>query len=57
MEENKRREDYLGERYALAMERIRQICAEETVPAPFCLYFRRTAEFLIQMEELKHIID
>lgn len=50
-------EDYLKERYVLAMERIHRICEEETVPAPFCVFFGRTAQFLVQMEELKRVID
>ena len=50
-------EDYLKERYVLAMERIHRICEEETVPAPFCIFFGRTAQFLVQMEELKRMID
>ena len=57
MFENETKEGYLKERYCLAMERIHEICAEETVPAPFCIYFRKTAQFLRQMEELKRTID
>lgn len=56
MEQNGK-EDYLSERYVLAMERIRQICTEHTVPEPFCGYFKRTAEFLVQMAELKQCVD
>lgn len=56
MEQNGK-EDYLNERYVLAMERIRQICTEHTVPEPFCGYFKRTAEFLVQMAELKQCVD
>lgn len=57
MEELNEREAYLKERYCLGMERIHGICAEETVPAPFCVYFRKTAEFLILMEELSRKLD
>lgn len=57
MEERNDREEYLKERYCLAMERIHGICAEKTVPAPFCDYFRKTAEFLLLMESLKKKLD
>jgi leucyl aminopeptidase (aminopeptidase T) len=57
MEQNQENEAYLKERYSLAMERIHGICTEETVPAPFCIYFRKMAQFLVQMEELKRVID
>ncbi len=49
-------EEYLEERYSLAMERIRGIGGEETVPAPFCVYFRKMAEFLIQMDALRRTL-
>lgn len=52
MEETNKKEEYLKERYTLAMERIHGIVREETVPAPFCVYFKKTSEFLIQVEEL-----
>ena len=35
MEETNKKEEYLKERYTLAMERIHGIIQEETVPAPF----------------------
>ncbi len=57
MEYNNEKEEILKERYCLAMERIHEICKEETVPAPFCIYFRKTAEFLVQMETLKRAVD
>ncbi len=57
MEQTMQMEAYLKERYGLAMGRIHEICTEETVPAPFSVYFHKTAEFLIQMEELKRSID
>lgn len=52
MEETNKKEEYLKERYTLAMERIHGIIQEETVPAPFCVYFKKISEFLIQVEEL-----
>ena len=53
MEEQMECEAFLKERYGLAMERIQSICREETVPAPFCIYFQKAAEFLVQMDELR----
>jgi leucyl aminopeptidase (aminopeptidase T) len=44
--------DGLMERYHLAMERIHQICTEETAGGAFGIYFRRVADFLVQMEAL-----
>lgn len=49
--------EFLQERYCLAMERIHSIGTDETVPAPFISYFRKMAEFLLQMETLKQKID
>ncbi len=57
MEQENRNERYLTERYRLAAERIHAICSEETVPAPFCDYFQKTARFLVQMEDLKNCLD
>ena len=53
MEEINKKEEYLKERYTLAMERIRESGQEETVPAPFCVYFKKTAEFLIWVDGLR----
>ena len=52
MEQNELEFDNLRERHALAMERIRQICTEETAPGSFGVYFRKVASFLVQMKEL-----
>ena len=57
MEQENRNEVNLEERYRLASQRIHEICAEETVPAPFCDYFQKTARFLVQMEDLKNCLD
>lgn len=57
MEQDNRKEVYLKERYHLAMERIHGICTEETVSAPFCIYFKKTAQFLLLMEEVKNAIE
>lgn len=50
-------ESVIKERYILAMERIHAISREQTVPEAFCDYFKRTAEFLVQMETLKEKLD
>ena len=47
------KEEYLKERYCLAVQRIQGISGEKTVPAPFCVYFRKMADFLLQMADLK----
>ncbi|MCC8051957.1 MAG: aminopeptidase [Clostridiales bacterium] len=50
-------QEFLKERYDLSIARIHEIGGEETVQAPFSDYFRRTAEFLLMMEELKARVD
>lgn len=40
------------ERHELSEERIRRIVAEETAAEPFCSYFRKTASFILKMEEV-----
>ncbi len=45
--------EYLEERYGLAMGRILEIRAEETVPAPFAVYFKCVADFLLLIGELR----
>lgn len=57
MEEMNERDGYLRERYDLAMGRIHGICREQTVAAPFCFYFNKVAEFLIQMEDLREKLE
>ena len=42
----------LKERYALSIDRIRQIPGENLTPQPFRAYFHRTAGFLLQMDEV-----
>ena len=46
------RED-LEERYALSMERIRQIETDGTVSAPFADFFERTAAFIVRMDDIR----
>ncbi len=43
----------LEERYGLSIDRIAQIPEEDLTPAPFRDYFRRTAEFLLQMDRVR----
>ncbi len=57
MERDNLNEMNLQERYSLASGRIHEICSEETVPAPFCDFFQKTARFLVQMEDLKNCLD
>lgn len=57
MEDINEREDYLRERYSLAMGRIHEIRHEQTAAAPFYMYFNTVAQFLIQMEELKNALE
>lgn len=40
------------ERHELALERIRQFAGEETVEEPYRDYFRRTAEFILMIEDV-----
>lgn len=42
----------VAERHELALERIRQFAAEETVEEPYRDYFRRTAEFILMAEDI-----
>lgn len=49
-------DDLVMERYELAAERIRGIKEEKNVPEVFQEYFERTAEFLVQMIQLREKI-
>lgn len=53
MENRSEKEKILMERYELALERIRTVSGEETVPVPYLDYFRKMAEFILQMESVK----
>ncbi|MDO4617620.1 MAG: aminopeptidase [Lachnospiraceae bacterium] len=44
-------------RFALAAERIREIPGEDTVPEPFRDFFRKEAEFLIRLCEIKEQME
>ncbi len=50
-------DELLLERLSLATGRIREIGTEDVVPAPFSDYFKKTAEFLVLMEELQERIQ
>lgn len=49
--------DMAAERHGLTIERIRSILLEESVAEPFCDYFKRTAEFLIMIEDTRLLLD
>lgn len=53
MEQTNQNDTYLQERYSLAMERIEGILKEETVSAPFCIYFQTVAQFLLETKGLR----
>ena len=40
------------ERYMLSVERIRSITEEETTEAEYRTYFRKVAEFILQIDEI-----
>ena len=44
------------ERYPLVMERIADICREETTQQPFCDYFQKVAKFIVQLYETEQEI-
>ena len=46
----------IEERYKLAVDRIRAIGTEETVDVPFRDYFRRTAKFILMLDELRELM-
>lgn len=57
MDKNMELDEILRERYCLASRRISEICGEETVPAPFYNFFRKTAKFLAQMTAWKETLE
>lgn len=48
----KEENEMMEERHALALERIRLIGGEETVAAPYADFFKKTAEFILWMDEI-----
>lgn len=49
-------EALLKERYSLAIERIRQIPAEKSVPAPYRDFFAQMAQYLCKMDQIREKI-
>ena len=45
------------ERYTLSIERIRQIPEEKKVPKPYRDYFRKTASFLLLIDDLVNLVN
>ena len=41
----------MNERFLLSIERIKQIGGEELIKAPFLSYFKRTADFILMINE------
>ena len=46
-------DELLNERYALAIERIRQIPAEKSVPQPYRDFFAQMAQYLCKMDQIR----
>ena len=44
------------ERYELSKERLGVIMLEETVKEPYRDYFRKTAEFLLMLDEVQELV-
>ena len=54
--EQKEYEEVLAERCQLAVERIREIGGEDLLQPEFGDYFKRTAEFLLLLEETRQFL-
>lgn len=54
--EQKEYEEVLAERCQLAVERIREIGGEDLMQPEFGDYFKRTAEFLLLLEETRQFL-
>lgn len=54
--DEKEQEDLLGERYALALERIREIPQEAICADAFQKYFRKMAEFVALMNRTWNVV-
>lgn len=55
--DEKEQEDLLGERYALALERIREIPQETICADAFQKYFRKMAEFVALMNKTWNVVE
>lgn len=47
----------LNERYGLAVGRVREILQEQSVPADFVSYFRRTAQFILLCDDVRERLE
>ena len=54
---DKERAEWIRARYALAIERIREIAGEEVIEGPGRDYFQKTAGFLVEMDLLLEMIE
>ena len=52
-ESGNKENEAVAERYALSIDRIRQMEKEETVPEPYREYFRRTSGFIGLIEQVR----
>lgn len=49
--------DIVNERYLIAIDRIKEIATEDVVKAPFVDYFKKVADFVITLDEIKNNIS
>ena len=48
--------DIVKERYEMAIDRIKEITKENIVPQPYMDFFRRTGEFIIEIDKLYNLV-
>ena len=51
------RNSEFGERHELTIDRIRRMAVEESVGGAFRPFFQSTAAFLLQMEDVRQLIE
>lgn len=49
--------DIIEERYEIAIDRIKEISKEDIVLKPYAEYFQNVAQFIIELDDLKNIIE
>lgn len=49
--------EQIRERYDLTIDRIERICSEKTVGEQFQEYFRKTAEFILEIERIRKSVE
>ena len=49
--------DIINERYEIAINRVKEISTEDTVLEPYKTYFRKSAEFILMLDELYSLIE